>query len=443
MSARCDQLDTAQPASGLPSHRAVSVFVFVLATLLISWADTAAILQEFEFESPGWPGRQQHFSFPIDAPRAIGSGDLDGDGQADVAIAWNAGHDATGRLQVRRGNDGSLLAERTWTGRPRRVIALAATPDANGDATPDLVVALSDGRNHQRLVEVLCGASLQLISTCRRPPDLRNGASTRDAKGQRVPFGDFGHCVAGIGDIDGDGCSDVVISAPYARPQGSRSNGVVVACSGATGRELRRWSEQWYLFGLTLSAASDLDGDGVADILVGAPPPRGGPVEGHEGALFALSGHTGRWIWRAVGGDLDELGWDPADIGDLDGDGTPDVLVRTDPLFLGLRRKHSQIRSGRTGDVLAIIEDSSAVGDLDGDGLRDLSIKTRVGRSAAQFRFVSTRTGETLGELDVTDKHATVVDAGDVNGDGRPELLVSFTRNQTTGVVQIVTPCAH
>jgi len=90
-------------------------------------------------------------------------------------------------------------------------------------------------------------------------------------------------------DVDGDGIPDVVVGAPGASPGGLRSAGTAFVFSGATGKLLLRLDGQEAdaSFGASVAIAGDLDGDGRAEVLVGAPFASPGGQRG-AGSVFAF-----------------------------------------------------------------------------------------------------------------------------------------------------------
>ena len=133
--------------------------------------------------------------------------------------------------------------------------------------------------------------------------------------------------VAVPGDLDGDGAEDVFLS-DWSNAAKGPSTGRVYVHSGATGKRLFAITGENATDGLgsSQSIAGDVDGDGTPDLIVGAWQFGGAAVSG--GKSYLISGRTGAIIksytCRTPG---DTFGFDAVGIGDIDGDSTVDFLI--------------------------------------------------------------------------------------------------------------------
>ena len=216
-------------------------------------------------------------------------------------------------------------------------------------------------------------------------PALTTIANPTPAAGAR-----FGLAVESTGDVTGDGIADFAVGAPGADR--------VDVYSGATRTRIRSITDPENKpgndFGFSLANVGDLNGDGVADLAVGASGVLGylplpcldpcPPAPPEQGRAFVFSGATGGLIRKLSPGGADFLafGWSLASLGDVNGDGVPDVAVGAPTL---LNNKFGQVYafSGANGSVLWLVKESpealaslgtslASVPDLNGDGRRDV-----------------------------------------------------------------------
>jgi len=254
----------------------------------------------------------------------------------------------------------------TWYGDRGFGWSVANAGDVDGDGVPDQIVGSSPGPwiGTTGRVFLFSGADGSLLLEIDGPADASG----------------FGMAVAGPGDTDGDGVPDVAVGAPYTR-HGGASNGAVFLYSGASGALLHRMDGGGQL-GKALAGPGDVDGDGCADLLVGAPVAHtfGGPG---AGSLALYSGRTGTLLLQVFGQvESGQLGRAVAPIGDVDGDGTPDLLAAAYG-YEGPDSQGAHVFSGRTGWTLihahgppdvAAGASLAAAGDMDGDGIQDILV---------------------------------------------------------------------
>ncbi|MFN4896955.1 MAG: integrin alpha [Pseudomonadota bacterium] len=139
----------------------------------------------------------------------------------------------------------------------------------------------------------------------------------------------LGHSVAGIGDVNGDGFSDFVVGARGAtNPSGKANAGGAKVYSGSDGSVLHTfWGDDiGDGLGFSVSGIGDVDGDGVPDLVVGIPF---SDINGADaGAVRVFSGKDGTLVRQFVGSRSAEyLGLSVAAAGDLNKDQVQEIVV--------------------------------------------------------------------------------------------------------------------
>ena len=171
------------------------------------------------------------------------------------------------------------------------------------------------------------------------------------------------------GDIDGDGVPDIIVGAPLASQPGIGVTGSAYLYSGADGSLVWRLDGEAAddQYGFSVAPAGDLDGDGVTDVVVGATSASPGGVN-LAGSAYLHSGVDGSLIRRLDGEAAgDELGYSVAVAGDVDRDGVDDVIVgalAADPGGMDLAGS-AYIYSGADGSLIRRL-DGEAAGDTFG-----------------------------------------------------------------------------
>jgi hypothetical protein len=267
------------------------------------------------------------------------AGDVNGDGYADVIVTAN-GYDGEevneGGAFVYHGGPSGLVTTTAWIAHPTDQAyanfgrAASTAGDVNGDGYSDLVVGApwydvseQDEDRDMGVVYVYHGGPTGLVTTA-------TFTTTGDTEWAKL-----GMAVSTAGDVNGDGYSDVVLGA-YQRTGSHWRNGAVFVYHGGVGGlgTGPAWSAEGdqnnAKFGLAVSTAGDVDGDGYSDVVVGAPSDANG--ESNEGGVFCYLGGPGGVItgpaWSAESDQEGAgLGYTVSAAGDVDGDGSGDVVA--------------------------------------------------------------------------------------------------------------------
>jgi hypothetical protein len=324
-------------------------------------------------------------------PVSIAVADVNGDGKPDLVVAnqcaANSSFCSDGTVAVLLGNgDGTLQKAAVVYGPGTERIVSMAVADVNADGKPDVIVANGCVNNcvNNGTVGVLLGngdGSFQSIVTY--------------GTGSFVAFTSW----VAVGDVNGDGKLDLVVTSgcgayPVCNPDGY-GGGVTVLLGngdGAFQAAVDYGTSGWYT---TFVAIGDLNNDGRADLVVSNYCNLGGigcfPNTG-DNVNVLLSDGTGSFP-QAVTYNADGFGGNSVALGDVNGDGNLDVLVASQCV---------------TTDYLCGSGTPGVVGEL-------------LGKGDGTFQPVVTYPsgGYTAGSIVVAD----------VNGDGRPDLVVSNCGN--------------
>jgi hypothetical protein len=178
-----------------------------------------------------------------------------------------------------------------------------------------------------------------------------------------VQEGLFGGSASGSTDLNGDGLGDAIVGAPGETVNGIESAGRVYVYSGVNGALIRTLVSPTPTiggaFGASVASVPDTNGDGVADIAVGAPDEPGGGVLA-SGKVYLFSGATGSLLWvyispgrRTSGG----FGTSVAGVADCTGDGRGDVIIGAPNENSGgvVAAGRAYIFSGRSGGLWRVL----------------------------------------------------------------------------------------
>lgn len=243
-----------------------------------------------------------------------------------------------------------------------------------------------------------------------------------------------------VGDVNDDGVPDVSVSGP----------GYGAIFSGATGVELHTFSTLGgtptnIVIG-TLDRFGDLDGDGFDDVVFGAPD------QGPGGHVRVHSGKTGATLIDLVGDasptiGVNFLGYEVVGLGDVNADGTPDFGASR-MTFITPDSEAAFVYSGATGAAIFANFDTSGAaapniaraGDVNGDGRADVLVAyTRSPEldSCDSRVFLLSGNGGTLlrdfADPDTCSEGTGLLGGADLDGDSVPDIIVGSTYGTWSG----------
>ena len=263
---------------------------------------------------------------------------------------------------------------------------------------------------------------------------------------------EFGTAMAS-GDVNGDGKADIVVGAPLENVDGNGGQGRVYAFSGADGTLLGTLTtpnpdpQAQAHFGSAVTAA-DVNGDGKADIVVGAPDETVAGIT-LQGRAYAFSGADGSLLYTLNTPNPQasaQFGIAVA-AGDANQDGKADIVVGAMNETVGGNQSQGRayVFSGADGSLLYTLNtpnpqasagfgSAAAAGDANSDGKADIIVGA-IGEPSAETRCqgrvyaFSGADGSLLRTLTTPNPQAYAgfggsVAAGDMNADGKADIIV-------------------
>ncbi len=400
--------------------------------------------------TPDWIGESNqvgaYFGYSVSS-----AGDVNGDGYSDVIVGaylYDNGEANEGRAFLYYGSASGLSSLPDWTGESNQAVAwfgnsVSTAGDVNGDGYSDVIVGAydySNGEFNEGIAYVYYGSSSGLSLT----PDWTAESNQSDSR--------YGCSVSSAGDVNGDGYSDVIVGAFYYGHEKKREGAAFVYYGSSSGLSSSpNWTgesnQPEALFGISVSTAGDVNGDGYSDVIVGAW--RYDNDQTDEGRAFVYYGSaSGLSLTPDWTGESNQAsawyGWSVSTAGDVNGDGYSDVIVSAPYydrayVYYGSLSGLSSIPDwiGESNQANAYYGYSvSSAGDVNSDGYSDVIVGARFyddgeTHEGAAFIYYGSASGLSLtpdwtGESNQADARYgySVSSAGDVNGDGYSDVII-------------------
>ena len=247
-----------------------------------------------------------------------GVDDVDGDGRGDVLVSSeDEPTNNTGTVRLYSGATGAVIHAWTGSGAANEYFGAASAPagDLDADGVPDVLIPIVNvaGVFGDERLRAYSGATGLMIGEW---PEIKVGGG--------VTAGGNGPPMAELGDVDGDGHDDFAARCLNLHA-GFPDAHVVHVVSGIDGSVMSTFGGllAGEYVGYSVAGPGDLDGDGVPDLVFGAPQ-----ADNAKGYVVAYSLATGTELFRVWGSAAqNRLGESLRPAGDVDADGLPDLIA--------------------------------------------------------------------------------------------------------------------
>lgn len=362
------------------------------------------------------------------------AGDVNGDGYDDVIIGAYGFSSFTGRAYIMYGGSPmNIVADVILTGEAAGHEfgkTVSGAGDLNGDGYDDVIVGAHAANAYTGKGYVFYGGAAM------------NNAADLVMSGE-FSNDEFGCSVSGAGDVNADGFADALIGAIGSNSSIGKSYVYLGGASMDNVSDITITGEGFLnYFGASVSGAGDVNDDGYSDVIIGAYG-----YNGNTGRAYIFYGgavmNSIADVTMTGEATNNSFGYSVSDAGDVNGDGFADVYVGA--YGYGTSKGRAYLYYGGASmnnavDIFMTGEESlnyfgysvSGGGDINGDGFADM-ISGAYGYSSNSGRayvYTNTMRGSDISDVTMIGENVgdgfgyVVSSAGDVNGDGYDDVIV-------------------